>query len=153
MTSDGVEAALGDFKGVWEHAIRDVMGHDLSQLENNLCVLVIPANVCKTDVKFYMTLLLQRMRFRGVCVLQDSVSACYASVCTRRFNPTPSLPCNFIRARINITSTFSGPQPSVSIPPPSSLSLSRFRSPSRSSYRTPSPKPSHSPIPYPSPAP
>jgi actin-related protein 8 len=82
VTSDGVEAALCDFQGVWEHAIRDVMGHDLSQLENNLCVLVIPSNVCKMDVKFYMTLLLQRMRCRGVCVLQDSVSACYASVCT-----------------------------------------------------------------------
>lgn len=56
------------------------MGHDLSQIESNLCVLIVPANVCKSDVKFYMTLLAQRMRFRGVCVLQDSISACYASV-------------------------------------------------------------------------
>jgi hypothetical protein len=67
-------------QAIWEHSISKTLLIDLKRLENMACVLVVPASACKTDIKIMVTVLLMRMKFRAICIVQDAVCACFAAV-------------------------------------------------------------------------
>eukprot|EP00960_Hanusia_phi_P014613 431798-Hanusia_phi.AAC.1 len=64
-------------QAIWEHAIRDVLNIPLQELANMACVLIVPANVCKMDVKIMADVLLARMQFGSLAVVQDASCSSY----------------------------------------------------------------------------
>jgi hypothetical protein len=62
---------------IWEYAISQVIGMPLKSLTNMPCILVVPAHICKHDIKVMVSVLLSRMCFRSCAVLQDAVCTCF----------------------------------------------------------------------------
>ena len=71
------EVVANDLQTVWEYAISQVIGMPLKSLSNMPCILVLPAHICKHDVKVMVSVLLGRMGFRSCAVLQDAVCTCF----------------------------------------------------------------------------
>ena len=72
-----VEEALNELETIWTHAVCDVLAVPKEQMAQLSCMLIVPANVCKTDVKTMVHVLLSRMSLSAVCVLQDAACASF----------------------------------------------------------------------------
>ena len=72
-----IEAMYNDLEILWRHAMTDVLEISKEEIPQLACVLIVPANVCKTDVKTMVHVLLSRMRLACVSVLQDAACASF----------------------------------------------------------------------------
>jgi hypothetical protein len=72
-----MEAMYNDLEILWRHAMTDVLEIPKEEIPQLACVLIVPANVCKTDVKTMVHVLLSRMRLACVSVLQDAACASF----------------------------------------------------------------------------
>ncbi|KAJ1493185.1 actin-domain-containing protein, partial [Baffinella frigidus] len=68
---------ISDLVAIWEHAIRDVVGLSRTEVTGMACVLVVPANVCKTDTKLLVDLVINELRFRSILIVQDASCAAF----------------------------------------------------------------------------
>jgi actin-related protein 8 len=72
-----IEAMYNDLEILWRHAMTDVLEIPKEEIPQLACILIVPANVCKTDVKTMVHVLLSRMRLACVSVLQDAACASF----------------------------------------------------------------------------
>ncbi|KAM5148377.1 actin-related protein 8 isoform 2-T2 [Mantella aurantiaca] len=72
-------AVLTDLETIWSHVLQKILEVQLKDLKYYRCILLIPDIYNRQHVKEMVNMVLMKMGFSGVIVLQESVCAVYGS--------------------------------------------------------------------------